>query len=170
MRLDGEQWRHAFDSYEREAFRLETLPLYAMHGEEEEFRSFMATGHLDLPEDDPWLIRVREFRASGRSLRRVHLVTQPLSDYLRYEFAAYAYNIEAGEEIRIFDVTNGHNPLAGVQDFWMFDDARVVLMHYRSDGTHTGRELLESADLDQYRHWKEIALSHSVPFAEYVTA
>ncbi|MFD9689062.1 DUF6879 family protein [Kitasatospora sp. NPDC059088] len=170
MLLDGDAWRAVFDTFEREAFRLETRSAYAMPGEDEEFREFLATGELDIPEDDPWLTRVRTYRASGRRICRVHVLTRPLSDYLRYEFAAYAHNVKAGEDIRILDLTGRDDPGLPDQDFWMFDDTTVVDMRYRSDGTQSGRELLEDPDLEQYRHWRGLALSLSVPFEEYVAA
>jgi hypothetical protein len=97
----------------------------------------------------------------------VHIVTQPLSDYLRFEFEYYRHNVEAGESVRILDVTNRANPLAGVQDFWMFDRSRIVLMHYAQDGTQTSREVYEG-DPEPFRECQRIALAESVPFEEYV--
>lgn len=167
MRLDGDQWATFFDSFEREAFRLETLPAYSVKGEEEEYRSFQSSGELLLTEDDHWLAKVRGYRDSGRSVRRVHIVSRPLSDYLRYEFAAYRYSVEAGEDVRILDLTDREDPGLPDQDFWMFDDSQVVAMNYQSDGTQTGRDLLETPELGQFRRWKNLALSLSVPFLEY---
>ncbi|MFI1887595.1 DUF6879 family protein [Streptomyces jumonjinensis] len=169
MYLDGGQWATLFDSFEREAFRLETLPAYSVEGEKEEYEEFLATGKLDLPEDDPWLLKVRAFGDSGRQIRRVHTVTRPLSDYLRYEFAAYRYNVAAGEDVRILDLTDRDNPGLPDQDFWMFDESRVVAMNYRADGTQIGRELLEDPDLALFRRWRELALSLATPFTEYDT-
>ncbi|MER6401900.1 DUF6879 family protein [Kitasatospora sp. NPDC001603] len=114
-----------------------------------------------------WLTRVRNYRATGRRIARVHVLTRPLSDYLRYELAAYAYNVEAGEDIRILDLTGKENPGLPDQDFWMFDGKKVVDMKYAPDGTQIGRELLESPDIDQFRHWRDLAVSLSVPFTEY---
>jgi hypothetical protein len=168
--LDGDAWRTFFNSYEREAFRLETLPSYAVPGEQEEYEAFLATGELCIPDDDPWLVRVREFRESGRWIGRVHIITRPLSDYLRYEFAVYAHTVAAGEDVRILDLTDQRNPGLPDQDWWLFDESKVVEMRYRPDGTQTGRELLENPDLGRYRHWKDLALSLSVPFSEYKAA
>lgn len=167
MLLAGDAWRAFFDSFEQEAFRLEVRSHYAMPGEEEEFQEFLATGELHIDADDRWLTRVRNYRATGRRIGRVHVLTRPLSDYLRYEFAAYAYNVDAGEDVRILDLTGKDDPGLPDQDFWMFDGSKVVDMRYRPDGTQIGRELLESPDLDLYRHWRDLAVSLSVPFAEY---
>ena len=67
MRLAGEAWRVFFDSFQREAFRLETRPVYDMASEREEYEQFLATGELHIPDEDPWLARVRQFRAERTS-------------------------------------------------------------------------------------------------------
>jgi hypothetical protein len=168
MRLDGDEWWAFFDSYQHEAFRLETLPVYTMAEEDEEYRNFLETGRLEVAEDDPWLVRVRGYRASGRTIGRVHVIRKPITDYLRFEFAYYARSAGAGEDVRILDLTGKPDPGLPDQDFWMFDSARVVEMRYRADGTQIGRVLLESPDLDQYTRWRDLAVSLSVPFTEYV--
>lgn len=169
MRLDGNKWRTFFDSYKQEAFRLETLPVYTMPEEDQEYQQFLDTGKLDVAEDDPWLVRIRRYRESGRTIGRVHVIRKPITDYLRFEFAFYAHSTRAGEDVRILDLTDKDNPGLPDQDFWMFDSTHVVEMQYRADGTQIGRELLDNPDLAQYTHWRDLAASLSVPFADYVT-
>lgn len=53
-------------------------------------------------------------------------------------------------------------------DWWMFDEARIVHLNYRSDGTQINRELFRG-DIAPYLEWKRVALVPAVPFAEYVT-
>ncbi len=103
VRLEGDGWHTFFDSYQREAFRLETLPSYGVSKEHSGFEKFLGTGELDIPDDDPWLVRVRHFRHTGRWIGRVHVISRPLTDYLRYEFAVYRRTVEAGEDVRILD-------------------------------------------------------------------
>jgi hypothetical protein len=167
VRLDGEDWRAYFDSYEREAFRLETLPAYSVSSERQEYEHFLSTGRLEIPDDDSWLVRVRRFRSSGRWIGRVHILSRPLTDYLRYEFAVYRYTVAAGEDVRILDLTEQPNPGLPTEDFWLFDDTGVVHMDYRLDGTQLGRELLEETDPSPYVRWKRLALEHARPFMEY---
>lgn len=167
MRLDGEAWRTLFDSYRREAFRLETLPAYQVTGERAEYEHFQATGSVDIPYEDPWLVRVRQFRRSGRWIGRVHVIDGPLTDYLRYELAVYRYTVDAGEDVRILDLAEQPDPGMPREDFWLFDDTAVVRMDYGADGNQLGRELLEDADPAAYVRWKRLALSHAQPFKEY---
>lgn len=167
MRLDGDAWRTFFDSYQREAFRLETLPVYDVGSEQAEYETFLATGALDIADDDPWLTRVRHFRATGRWIGRVHVISGPLTDYLRYEFAVYRFTVAAGEDVRILDLTDQHDPGLPAEDFWLFDDSSIVRMDYSPDGTQLGREALDDTDPTPYVAWKRLALQHAVPFTDY---
>ncbi|RZS41095.1 hypothetical protein EV193_103413 [Herbihabitans rhizosphaerae] len=167
MRLAGEGWEAFFQTFEREAFRLETLPVYRVEGEREEFEAFLATGRQDVPADDSWLEDIRHYRATDRWIGRVHVITRPLTDYLRFEFDFYQHSARAGEEVRILDLTEQPNPGLPVQDFWMFDESKIVRMDYAEDGTQLGRELLEDIDPAPYVEWKRIALERSEPFLEY---
>ena len=167
MRLDTEAWRRFFDSFERDAFRLETLSSYGVASEDDELQGFLETGRLDIPDDDSWLSRVRHFRATGRRISRVHVLRQPLSDYLRYEFAVYGHTVRAGEDVRIVDDADGADPGLPDQDFWLFDDARVVRMDYDVHGRQVGREFLDGINAAPYVAWKQRALERAVPFLEY---
>lgn len=167
MHLAAEDWHPFFDSYAHEAFRLETLPSYRVPSEDEELRTFLSTGQLVIPDDDPWLTRVRHFRATGRWVGRVHVLRRPLSGYLRYEFAVYGHTVLAGEDVRILDLGDHPEVDLAVEDFWLFDDARVVRMDYDADGRQLGRELLEGVDPAPYVAWKQQALGLAVPFLEY---
>ncbi|MGH3713754.1 MAG: DUF6879 family protein [Micromonosporaceae bacterium] len=167
MHLAGEAWERFFDSFEHDAFRLETLPAYAVDNERAEFAHFLATGELNILDDDPWLRRIRRCRNTGRSIARVHVVEQPLTDYLRYEFAAYHRNVAAGEEVSILDLTGQPNPGLPRQDFWLFDESRVVLMDYDADGRQLVREFLGETDPTPYVRWKRLALERAEPFDAY---
>lgn len=169
MRLDGKAWRTFFDGFQREAFRLESLQVYDMASEQAEYDHFLATGELHIPDDDQWLTRVRHFRGTGRWVGRVHVVTRPLTDYLRYEFAIYRHTVRAGEDVRILDATDQPGLQLPAQDFWLFDESAVVRMDYLPGGVQTGRELLEDIDPEPYIGWKRRALERAVVFQEYET-
>ena len=169
MRLDGEQWRSFFDAFQRTAFRLETYPIYDVVSEREEYEHFLSSGSLCIPDDDPWITRVRHFRATGRWIGRVHTLRRPLTDYLRYEFAVYRYTVAAGEDVRILDVTDQPDPGLPSEDFWLLDDTSIVRMDYDGQGRQLGRELLEDTDPAPYVQWQRIALAHALPYVEYVT-
>ncbi|MEV6332332.1 DUF6879 family protein [Streptomyces sp. NPDC051909] len=164
MLLDGEAWGDKFKTFQTEAWRLETLPQYLVPQEAEEFAAFKAGARFPGPYEDAWTAMVRT-----RNVGRVHIVTRPLTDYLRFEFERYyQHQAPAGEDIRSLDITDRPNPLPGVQDFWMFDRSTVVLMKYEVDGTQIERELYEG-DPAPFLEYQRIAIAESVPFLEYVT-
>jgi hypothetical protein len=165
--LAGEAWPEFFDSFQREAFRLETLQVYSVAHEKEAFERFLREGSAHVGEGSNWFDDVRGYRESGRWIGRVHVVRRPLTDYLRYEFAFYRHSWEAGEDIRILDLTDKANPGLPDQDFWMFDETHVVRMDYAPDGTQLGRELLEEVDPTPYVEWKRLAMEHAEPFDKY---
>jgi hypothetical protein len=165
--LDGDAWQEFFDSFEWDAFRLETLPVYRVEGERDDYERFLATGDPGISEDEPWFERVRHFRKTGRSIGRVHVITRPLTDYLRFEFAFQLHSVQCGEDVRVLDLTDRPDPGLPSQDYWMFDESKVVRMDYEADGTQIGRELLEGVDPEPYVAWKRLALQHSEPLPEF---
>ncbi len=168
MLLDGEEWAARFKSFQREAWRLETLPEYRVPHEAEEIGAFLAGERIDPHAySNEYTDDLKHLRRKGKSKGRVHIVTRPLSDYLRFEFMYYQPHVWAGEDIRIMDVTGRLNPLEGVQDFWLFDQSEVVLMNYEADGTQISREVFEG-NVIRFLEYQRIALAESVPFEEYV--
>ncbi|WP_130799349.1 DUF6879 family protein [Streptomyces otsuchiensis] len=168
MLLDGENWSRRFAGITREAWRLETLPQYLVPQEAEEFSAFREGRSLTPYTSSAYSERVSRQRSEGKQNGRVHIVSQPLSDYLRFEFSRYyRVHVEAGDSVRILDVTDRSNPLEGVQDFWMFDQSEVVLMNYEPDGTQINREVFE-VDVSPFIEYQRIAIAQSVPFEEYV--
>ncbi|MEV2276533.1 DUF6879 family protein [Nocardiopsis sp. NPDC049922] len=167
MLLDGEKWNAFFDSFESEAWRLEVQPTYTMPGEADSFARFLRGEPKPDGHNARWHERVRGYRTAGKYVGRVRIVRQPLTDYQRYQFAwGIPGNIAAGEDIRVLDLTETDLGLPDF-DFWMFDEARIVRLNYRPDGTQINRELLDD-DPATYQEWKRIAIEASVPFATYV--
>ncbi|MFD7735797.1 DUF6879 family protein [Kitasatospora phosalacinea] len=163
--LKGEDFGRLFQAFERTAFRLETLAVYDVDEEREEFAAFLAGKGLPAERsDNPW---VRSMTDLGKQVARVHVLSSPLSDYLRYELASYPGNVKAGESIGIIDTAR--QEVAGLpdHDFWVFDDTEVYRMHYTEAGQFIGGEPLPADRLGEYLRYRDIALAHAVPFREY---
>ncbi|MEU8891171.1 DUF6879 family protein [Streptomyces sp. NPDC048442] len=168
MLLDGDEWRRQFTEIKQEAWRLETLPQYLVPQEAEDFAAFREGRPMTPYTSSSYTERVSRQCAEGKRNGRVHLVTQPLSDYLRFEFSRYyEVHARAGDDIRILDVTDRVNPLEDVPDFWMFDQSKVVLMNYEADGTQINREVFKGG-VCPFLEYQRIAVAESVPFEEYV--
>ncbi|MCS0637726.1 hypothetical protein NX801_19055 [Streptomyces sp. LP05-1] len=169
MLLDGDEWQRTFDAYERTAWRFEAQPTYTMPKEAANVARFLRGEPKPVDHNTGWHERVHGFVTSGRTIGRVRVVRRPLTDYQRYQFTwGIPGNIDAGEEIRILDVTQKDYglPLSST-DWWMFDESRIVHLNFRPDGTQINRELF-TGDITPYLEWQNIALTHSVPFTEYV--
>ncbi|MGW6529829.1 DUF6879 family protein [Streptomyces venezuelae] len=170
MFLTGDEWAARFEGFRREAWRLETLPQYLVPQEAEELQAFCDGVRIDpATVRNEYTDRLRRQVAEGRVQGRVHVVTRPLSRYLRFEFSQYYRpHLLAGEQIRVLDVTGRPNPLEGVQDFWMFDRSEVVLMNYEPDGKQINREVFGGGDVSRFIEYQHIAVAESLPFEEYV--
>jgi hypothetical protein len=166
--LEGEAWSRYFRDFASSAFRLELHQVYTMPGEADELKRFQE-GELPPPGYHyGWLDTVAEARKAGKTMRRVRVVTRPLTDYTRYEFVwGFVYNVAAGEDIRILDLTDQPGPGLPDHDFWLFDEATVVELLYNPDGTQIGRELVEHPDLERYLGWRDAVWELAVPFTDY---
>jgi hypothetical protein len=167
--LDGEPWAAMFRDFERSAWRLEVQPTYTMPAEAESLARFLRGEQKPHDHNATWHGTVRDAIEGGKSFGRVRVVRQPLTEYQRYQFAwGIPGNIQAGEEIRVLDLTDTDLDLPD-QDFWMFDESAVVHLNYRPDGTQINRELIEEPDITQYIAWRDLAIESSVPFSAYRT-
>ncbi|MFI5616511.1 DUF6879 family protein [Streptomyces sp. NPDC051567] len=161
--------KNPFNEFEREAFRLETLDNYNIPSSAEYFRAFLAGE--EQPESfkkSSWVTTVRNATESGKRMYRVHVLSRPLTEYLRYELGwGYHRNAEAGEEFFILDTTGQENPLEGVPDFWLYDNATVSVMHYDGSAAFTGSEILPEDRASEFIAYRDKALSLAVPFSEW---
>jgi hypothetical protein len=165
----GDDFAGLFDWFATRAFRLETLDQYAVGYEEEAIRRFLAGKPLDPGIIAPWLNRVAAVTAAGRRMERVHVVTEPLSDYLRFEMDGYRFTVAAGEDVRILPRSVARKLELPREDFWLFDDGPMARMHYDRHGAFLGAELVEEPDVvPRYCQWRDVALEAATPYAQYV--
>jgi hypothetical protein len=165
----GDDFAGLFDWFTTRAFRLETLDQYAVGYEEEAIRRFLAGEPLDPGFIAPWLEQVAAATGAGRRMQRVHVVTEPLSDYLRYEMDGYRLTVAAGEDVRIVPRAVARERELPGEDFWLFDDGPVARMHYDRHGAFLGAELVQEPEvIARYCQWRDVALQAATPYARYV--
>lgn len=164
-----------FDEFQVSAFRLETLQRYAAPAEDERIAAFRE--HKPLPErsarTSPWLRRVADTTAEGKHWSRVHVVDEPLSEYVRFEMVTYRESAQAGEEIRIASRRADPALDALRADFWLFDAETdhpfAALMQYEPDGHYVDAEVsTDRAVIAECKAARDLALRHSVPLAAYL--
>jgi hypothetical protein len=154
--------------FERSAFRLETLPAYSVPQEEGWFAEWQRSGKLPelTPATDSWLKLVSEAKLAGKRMQRVHLVTPPLGEYLRFELATQIPSVDCGEDCRIAETSRVQQVATRLEDYWLFDETIAIVLHYNADGRFLGAEQAE--DVTPYRRQRDLALAHSVSLKEYL--
>jgi hypothetical protein len=94
----------------------------------------------------PWLDIVVAARGRGVSIRRSRIVSEPVSEYIRFEYDVTFTNVEAGEDIRWLPRRRTSDLLLPGNDFWVFDDRLVLWNHFTGEGEFApeGREATEA--------------------------
>jgi hypothetical protein len=163
-----------FECAQVDIFRLETLQSYGNSGEDPALAAFEASEpHLITPGKREWIALVAERTAAGCGMRRVHVVSEPITDYLRFELTwGYQPNVEAGEQIGIIPVPPGKQwplELPKRTDFWLFDLTVLYVLRYDENGAwHSTEQVTELVAIEAARRWREAALRLAVPWREYL--
>lgn len=157
-----------FDTFTRSAWRLETQPAYDEPEEREPLRRWLAGEPDDLAWMADWWAWIRDITRSGKRFGRVRVLYDPPSDYQRFELGALTSPaVQAGEDIRILPVARARELNLPDQDFWLFDDSRVAVLHFGADGV-AGAELIEDATaVRPFRHARDRAWDASVTYQEW---
>jgi hypothetical protein len=159
-------------SFERSAFRLETLDRYSVSEEDEDYQRW-SRGEAPLPiEGHTWFDGViRTGTSAGKHWQRAHVLRLPLTDYLRFELEyEYTRLEQAGDHCHILEVPDG-NPLpVPAVDFWLFDDTLAVRMDYDPEGHLLACEqITDAATVGEFLRTRDTALSLAVPFPAWLT-
>lgn len=85
-------------------------------------------------ESRPWLGLVREISGRGVAVRRARIVSEPVSNYIRFEHHMTDGNVAAGEQVRWLPRRHASDLALPGNDFWLFDDRLVVFLHFTGDG------------------------------------
>jgi hypothetical protein len=162
-----------FEHFSYSVFRLETLQSYAGSVEDPDFAAFLAgKPRPSNPGKKKWTEIIAANHAAGRIQQRVHVVTEPLSDYMRYELTwSYEPNAEAGEDTRIIPVSDSHQwpPDLPRSDFWLFDSSTLFAMVYEPDGSWQGAEPISDPHrIVEACRWRDAALYHGMPWRGYI--
>lgn len=157
--------------FTRSAFRLEVLPQYTVDSDQGNVTSYLeGDPEPSWAHGGPWFDHLAEERAAGRRRYRVHIVTPPLSDYLRYECEwGYVYTTAAGEEVYILDTSETTPPMKDLldHDWWLLDDEHVLRMHYDTEGRFLGAEPLPPSAAGVYRMCRDALMETAVPFGDW---
>jgi hypothetical protein len=90
-----------------------------------------------------WRSLIRETTARGVSVKRARIVSEPLSDYVRFEYdITSGHNARAGEDVRWLPRRQTTGLALPGNDFWLFDGELLLVIHFSGSGDWTDTEQL----------------------------
>ncbi|MET9400192.1 DUF6879 family protein [Kitasatospora sp. NPDC002965] len=108
-------------------------------------------GHRYTPEDRPewfrtWGAAVQEAVSRGVAVQRLRIVSEPVTDYVKYEHHVTYLNVAVGEQVRWLRRARIRATALPANDFWLFDGAQAVVNHFTGDGEIRRREVVGEAE------------------------
>ncbi|MFD9394793.1 DUF6879 family protein [Streptomyces sp. NPDC060000] len=161
-----------FDSAQHSAVHLEMRDTYAVASEADDFATWRRTGARDIdpasPYWGPWVELIRRTVARGVVVRRARIVSEPVSDYIRYEHAGTAVNVDAGERVRWLPRRQASDLALPGNDFWLIDSHLIRWNHFTGDGASGGGEISEDpGTAKQCADAFEAVWERAIPHAQY---
>ena len=136
------------DGAQHTAVHLEMRDAYGVGHEADDFARWKMTGERDndpgSPYWGPWVDLIRRTVARGVVVRRARIVSEPVSDYIRYEHAGTPVNLAAGEQVRWLPRRRASDIALPGNDFWLIDDRLIRWNHFTGDGASGGGEISEN--------------------------
>jgi hypothetical protein len=116
-----------------------------------------------------WYNLVSTNVARGVRFRRARIVSEPLADFIRFEYEGTAeLNVAAGEEVRWLPRRQASDLRLPGNDFWVFDDRLVRFGHFAGDGEFLDHELSDDpAVVRLCASAFEAVWERAIPHAEY---
>lgn len=110
-----------------------------------DYLRWQAGEHVDPARRWPeWIELVSGAVARGVVVRRARIVSEPVTDYIRYEHGLTdRLNIGSGELVRWLPRRRASDLSLPGNDFWVFDDRLVLFNHFAGDGSSGDKELRE---------------------------
>ncbi len=133
------------DGAQHTAVHLEMRDAYGVTSEADDFARWKNTGERDTnpgsPYWAPWVELIRRTVARGVAVRRARVVSEPVSEYIRYEHAGTVVNLGAGEQVRWLPRRRASDIALPGNDFWLIDDRLIRWNHFTGDGASGGGEI-----------------------------
>lgn len=170
--ISDEDLLQVFVTFKREALHLEMRDVYAVKDETQRLTRFLEKGYRDheaeAEERRPWMMLIRDLTAAGKSCRRARIISEPVTDYIRYEWAGTGSNIDAGEQIKWLPRRLASAIALPGNDFWLFDDATVVFTVFTGEGDVLENQLVTDTSVVQLCHSAfEAVWSLAIPHSDY---
>lgn len=137
-RSDVPSFEDLLAAAQRSASHLEMRDTYAVGDEAEDFEHWRRTGERDTNPASaywaPWVDLIGRTTARGVTVRRARIVSEPVTEYIRYEHAGASVNVDAGEEVLWLPRRLASDIALPGNDFWLFDQTAVLFNHFSGSG------------------------------------
>ncbi|SDU77085.1 DUF6879 family protein [Jiangella alkaliphila] len=152
--LSNEERAGLFDTFDFDAFHLEMRDVYVVEDEVEPQRKWRAGEWTDAEAAEwwePWLAKMRRASATGRTVRRLRIVTEPISDYTRFLWEGTRFNVSAGEDVRWLPRDQvPPDVVLPPEDLWLFDDERLIFNHFDEASQSMRMERVDDAAMIKF--------------------
>jgi hypothetical protein len=163
--ITEDEFSEALRTFKRSAFRVEAQPTYALSDERADFDRFLAGSPTPPPEMAwyrPWADQVAQWTRDGKIIVRVRVLTEPPTDYQRWLLWGSPWFASIGEDIRYMNHSTAQRIALPLQDWWLLDDERVIVMHFTTEGEVSGKELVTDREsVASYRKLRDLAIENS---------
>lgn len=176
MEAISEEQRNAFlTTYRREALHLEMRDVYATDIEHDRFHTWLRGDELEPSAEAawwrPWFDLMAANRAAGKTLRRLRIISEPVTDYIRFEWLDAFKLAEAGEDVRWLPRRRASTLFLPGNDFWLFDNETIAFTHFSGNGEVLDHELSTDPELvAASKAAFEAAWALAMPHGEYKPA
>jgi len=167
--LTGEDFNQLFRDFERSAFHLEMQDVYRVAEEVEPLRRWLSNEPDDYAWIREWHELIKAATSAGKSVVRARIISEPVTDYVRFEHAMARFNVAAGEELYWVP----RQRTAGIElpehDYWLLDNKTVAFNIFSDDGSSFGARLVhDPATVAQCCRVRDQVLAVGVPHETYV--
>jgi hypothetical protein len=152
----------------RRAFHLEQRDTYNVAAEDEPFGRWLRGEPDDYIWHQDWLAFLRTASEAGVQIQRVRLVSTPHTDYTRWGMAVARVSTQAGEDIRYLPRHLAARISVPDEDYWLFEDDKLILSVFSGDGRTGGFTRETSPDLiRQCAAVRDQVWDQAIPSAQY---
>ncbi|MFC8715808.1 DUF6879 family protein [Kitasatospora sp. NPDC057198] len=167
--ITDEQFDHFFgDGFSCEAWRLESRRGYASDREDAAYQQWVRGEDPAVDPGRPWCRNISAQVAVGKAIRRVRIADEPIAEGQAYLLATGWANVLAGEDIRHLTRAAADELGLPMRDFWLFDSATVLELHFDQQDNYLGTELIEDpAAVAEACRIRDLAWPRAVVRAEF---
>lgn len=149
--ISEEQRDQFLTTFRHEAVHLEMRDVYATDIERDRFATWLRGEPLDPAAEAEWWLPWFELMGrnieAGKTMRRLRIVSEPVTDYIRFEWLDAAQLVRAGEDVRWLPRRRASKLLLPGNDFWMFDRQTVAFTNFSGGGHVLDHEMTTDPEI-----------------------